>query len=156
MKTPNIQTGLLLAMVVASTVARGSKTPVAVGNLVWNDLNRNGIQDPGEPGLNGVVVKAFRAPNNQLVGTQVTQQIGDQAGNYSFSFDQPGSIYLQFDLPPTHSFTSPKQGNNDAVDSDVDRVTGQTSTIQIERSGDGRPQPNWDAGVVTKLFEQPL
>ena len=30
--------------------------PGAVGNFVWNDLNRNGLQDAGEPGMTGIAV----------------------------------------------------------------------------------------------------
>ena len=28
--------------------------PAAVGNFVWDDLNGDGIQDAGEPGIDGV------------------------------------------------------------------------------------------------------
>ena len=32
--------------------------PACLGNFVWNDLNGNGIQDAGEPGIDGVKVDA--------------------------------------------------------------------------------------------------
>ncbi len=32
------------------------RDPAALGNFVWDDLNKNGIQDPGEPGIDGVLV----------------------------------------------------------------------------------------------------
>ena len=28
--------------------------PIEIGNRVWHDVNGNGIQDPSEPGINGV------------------------------------------------------------------------------------------------------
>ncbi len=31
-------------------------TPASIGNFVWDDLNGNGIQDAGEPGIDGVEV----------------------------------------------------------------------------------------------------
>ena len=30
-----------------------------IGNFVWNDLNGNGVQDPGEPGIAGVTVRLY-------------------------------------------------------------------------------------------------
>jgi hypothetical protein len=145
---------LLLLGLASALMVRGSKAPTVVGNLVWNDLNRNGIQDKDEPGVNGIMVKAINATNDQVIATQVTQQIGGAEGIYSFALESPGAIYLQFELPPTFQFTIPKQGSNDAVDSDVDRISGRTSIINLDRSTTGRIQPNWDAGVSPKLFEE--
>ena len=34
----------------------GYRGPGSIGDLIWNDLNGNGLQDPGEPGLPGVTV----------------------------------------------------------------------------------------------------
>jgi hypothetical protein len=139
---------------VGALIVRGSKAPAVVGNLVWNDLNRNGIQDKDEPGINGIVIKAINATNDQIIASQVTQQVGGSDGIYSFAFDTPSLVYLQFELPPTFQFTVPKQGNNDSVDSDVDRLLGRTSVINLDRGATGRVQSNWDAGLVPKLFEQ--
>ena len=30
--------------------------PISIGNLVWDDLNNNGLREPAEPGLGGVGV----------------------------------------------------------------------------------------------------
>jgi len=40
------------------TIDFGFNSPCTgtMGDFVWHDLNRNGLQDPGEPGLNGVRV----------------------------------------------------------------------------------------------------
>ena len=35
--------------------------PIELGNRVWSDQNRNGLQDPGEPGIEGVRVKLYRS-----------------------------------------------------------------------------------------------
>ena len=54
--------------------------PVQIGNYVWIDANRNGIQDPGESIVSGVTVHLYDATNT-LVGTAVT----DANGQYFFS-----------------------------------------------------------------------
>jgi uncharacterized repeat protein (TIGR01451 family) len=50
-----------------------------IGDRVWKDLNGNGVQDPGEPGIPGVTLQLFQGTN--LVGTTVT----DGQGMYAFN-----------------------------------------------------------------------
>jgi uncharacterized protein (DUF2141 family) len=52
----------------------------SIGNRVWKDLDGDGVQDSGEPGLNGVTVKLLNS-SGTVLATQTTS--GD--GNYSFS-----------------------------------------------------------------------
>jgi hypothetical protein len=55
--------------------------PVEIGNRVWYDRTANGIQDPGEPGLAGVVVKLTDSKGNMAQATT------DAAGYFLFSSD---------------------------------------------------------------------
>ena len=50
-----------------------------IGNTVWKDLNGNGLQDPGEPGIGSVTLQLFQG--TKLVGTTVT----DGQGKYAFN-----------------------------------------------------------------------
>ena len=52
----------------------------SIGDRVWNDANANGVQDPGEAGINGVTVQLLDDAGN-LIATTVTA--GD--GNYTFT-----------------------------------------------------------------------
>jgi hypothetical protein len=54
-------------------------TPTEIGNRVWQDTNRNGIQDAGESGLDGVTVDLYR--NGVLVGSTTTAN----GGQYYFN-----------------------------------------------------------------------
>jgi len=63
----------------------GYRRPLARGDRVWNDANANGLQDPGETGINGVTVQLFDSGGN-LVATATTS--GD--GNYAFGGLFPG------------------------------------------------------------------
>ncbi|MFM7582973.1 MAG: SdrD B-like domain-containing protein, partial [Caldilinea sp.] len=55
--------------------------PVEIGDRVWQDVNANGIQDPGEPGLANVLVKLTDSKGNTA---QVTT---DVTGYFLFSSD---------------------------------------------------------------------
>lgn len=55
--------------------------PVEVGNYIWKDSNRDGIQDPGEPPLAGVTVALFENCTGEPIATAIT----DATGNYYFS-----------------------------------------------------------------------
>jgi uncharacterized repeat protein (TIGR01451 family) len=56
--------------------------PASIGNRVWNDVNGNGIQDPGEAGIPGVPVTLTITYPNGAVTTLVTQTDGN--GEYLF------------------------------------------------------------------------
>src|SRR5207237_1107011 len=39
-----------------NTLEFGFYRPITIGDFVWNDLNGNGVQDAGEPGIAGVTL----------------------------------------------------------------------------------------------------
>lgn len=65
-----------------------------IGNFVWNDLNEDGIQDAGEPGIPGVTVKLFNAAD-ELLATVVT----DANGEYRFYEVCEGSYRVEVTPP---------------------------------------------------------
>ncbi len=111
----------------------------SIGDKVWNDLNKNGIQEQGESGVAGVEVKLYDCGNNFISST-----ITDNNGNYLFDNLTPGDYYVKFILPNDYHFTPKDQGNDDALDSDADITTGTTTcTTLIANEND----LTWDAGV---------
>jgi len=99
---------------------------VVLGDFVWNDLNCNGIQDPGEPGLQGVTVNLLDV-KNAVLATFVT----DVNGKYMFTGVDPGTYSIQFFLPTGFVFAPQNQGGNPATDSDADPTTGQTAQVTL-------------------------
>ena len=98
-------------------------TDAMLGDTVWEDLNRNGQQDDGEPGIGGVSVVLLNAdgsPSGQQMTTDVT-------GRYKFTVAAPGSYRIQVIAPAGYTATQPNQGN-DRTDSDVDPDTLITAT----------------------------
>ncbi|MBL0027045.1 MAG: T9SS type A sorting domain-containing protein [Saprospiraceae bacterium] len=99
--------------------------PASIGDRVWNDINKNGAQDSGEPGIGGISVKLF-TQSGQLVASQVT----NGQGLYLFGNLKQRLYYLQFSLPDGFEFTLQNASGSSMTDSDVD-PTGTTPLISL-------------------------
>jgi hypothetical protein len=115
-----VSSGLALlppgAMAQVPTPTR-TPTPINVGNFVWDDLDGDGRQDAGEPGLPGVTVQLWNSAKTQLLGTTVT----NASGNYTLVAPTPGDYRVRFLLPSAGDQFSPKDNAvaGDTLDSDV-------------------------------------
>jgi hypothetical protein len=94
---------------------------------VWHDQNRDGIQDPGEPGVPGVTVTLYDS-----TGTPITTTTTDTTGYYIFPNLQPGTYFVGFsNLPPElNVFTIQHSGSDTSVDSNADPTTGITPPVR--------------------------
>ncbi|MEZ0609142.1 SdrD B-like domain-containing protein [Fibrella sp. WM1] len=109
------------------TVDAGFYRPASLGDRVFADANRNGIQDGDEVGIGGVTVQLYTATNT-LIATTTT----NASGLYSFTGLTPGVAYqVQFTTPTGYSATSADQGGNDALDSDANPATGRTGSYTL-------------------------
>ncbi|PKK84781.1 MAG: hypothetical protein CVT49_01105 [candidate division Zixibacteria bacterium HGW-Zixibacteria-1] len=117
----------------------------AIGDFVWHDMNMNGIQDDGEPGVPGVTVNLYDC-QDVLIGTMMT----DANGYYLFDNLIPGDYYVEFILPNGYSFSPQDQGMDDAMDSDADVTTGKTICTNLEP---GETDLTWDAGIWVPVQE---
>jgi hypothetical protein len=114
---------------------------VSAGDFVWLDENGNGVQDSGEPGVEGVAV-ALLGPDGVEIGTATT------AADGSFQIQEraaAGEYSLQFTAPDGFAFTAADQGGDDEADSDADSASGETSTFTLAAS---EPLLNQDAGLI--------
>jgi hypothetical protein len=111
----------------------------AIGDFVWFDDNRDGIQDLGEPGVPDVTVHLMDCAGN-ILDTDVT----DADGLYLFSGLQPGDYNIHFVLPAGFSYSPQDQGANDAIDSDADVTTGLTICTTLDA---GETDLTWDLGI---------
>ena len=68
----------------------------SVGDRIWSDDNGDGIQDAGEPGIQGVVIELLRTSDGSLLATVTTAA----DGSYIFPSLRPGN-YTVF-LPPVN------------------------------------------------------
>ena len=125
------------------TIDAGLIPLASIGNYVWQDWNGDGIQDPNEPGLEGVVVSLYDE-DGSLVGTLNT----DADGYYCFTNLYPGNYYLEFGSFGNLGITTANAGSNDNIDSDVDGSNGPNTTA-VTTLGPGENDKSWDAGYYS-------
>ena len=110
-----------------------------VGNFVWNDSNRNGIQENGEVGIRNIGVRLFTSG-----GTLVAETSTNNGGIYNFTDIDPGDYFIEFILPDAFRLSPRGVGNNEELDSDVDPVSRRTVTFTVPAF---RTDLRWDAGL---------
>ncbi len=113
-------------------------TSIYLGDRVWEDLDQNGIQDMGEPGLANVTVELYA--NNTKSSTTTT----DANGMYQFTGLNAGQYSLKFILPSGFVFSPKDQGTDDLLDSDADPTSGMTAAFTLNQN---TVNPQWDAGM---------
>jgi hypothetical protein len=125
-----------------------------LGDVVWEDNDLDGVQDPMEPGVPDIVVNLFECAGG-VKGNQIATTTTDGNGNYEFT-GLPGNeeYCVQFDLGAstnpnagTYSFTTQDQtagGGNDTNDSDADPADGCTTSVNLVP---GQEFDDFDAGV---------
>ncbi|PCF89586.1 SdrD B-like domain-containing protein [Staphylococcus intermedius] len=96
-----------------------------LGDKVWEDTNKDGIQDANEPGIENVKVTLTKED-----GTTVTTTT-DKDGNYKFTDLPNGNYTVTFETPNGYEATTPNAGSDDAKDSD-----GQTVKVIIDNKDD--------------------
>ncbi|MBK6954496.1 MAG: carboxypeptidase regulatory-like domain-containing protein [Actinomycetales bacterium] len=129
------------------TIDAGLVTLVSVGDYVWYDVDRDGVQDEGEAPVPGVTVNLYDE-DGELLATATT----DENGFYSFTDLWAGATYtIEFVKPAGTSFTSMGAGEDDTVDSNADVVSG-AYTFQAPADGSNSAitpdDPTIDAGLV--------
>ena len=99
---------------------------VNVGNYVWIDTDRDGIQDFNENGIGGIKVTL----TNTGTGSNFIQTTAGN-GNYLFTNVKPGKYKITFqNIPAGYEFTLANQGD-DSSDSDADVMTGMTAEFMV-------------------------
>lgn len=106
----------------------------SIGDIVWHDINADGIQDPDEYGMNDIVVNLFDQNDNFIEATITQNDVDGNPGYYVFNDISPGGYYLQFVLPPGYKSTIPNAGGDDTRDSDVNDSNGEGTTAILNIS----------------------
>ncbi|HBC4291470.1 TPA: fibrinogen-binding adhesin SdrG C-terminal domain-containing protein, partial [Staphylococcus aureus] len=90
-----------------------------IGNYVWEDTNKNGVQDKDEKGISGVTV-TLKDENDKVLKTVTT----DENGKYQFTDLNNGTYKVEFETPSGYTPTSVTSGNDTEKDSNGLTTTG--------------------------------
>jgi len=137
--------------------------PIEIGNLVWDDTDGDGVQDPGELGISGVTIELKQG------GLTIATATTDANGNYIFSNDPNGTttashIYNLTQLEPNMDYTltvptsnggnslttknSGEGSNPDLNDSDADTGTGEIQVLASDIPVTGANNHSYDIGYA--------
>lgn len=137
--------------------------PPFYGDFVWNDTNRNGIQDNGEVGVNGIRVELYRDNGDKvndpagdtLVGFTTTAYDGYKDGAYLFANMGAGDYYALV-IPPADWGISPKDQGADHADSDGEAIIfkgGRAALMPITTLTSLEDDRTWDQGLFDRSGE---
>jgi len=79
-----------------------------LGDMIWKDIDQDGIQDDGEEGVSDVNITLYNSANDEI-GTDTT----DSSGKYEFCNLSSDDYYIVVDkstLPDGYEITSQNQG----------------------------------------------
>ncbi|CAN7308742.1 hypothetical protein LJR039_001510 [Pseudorhodoferax sp. LjRoot39] len=132
----------------AGLVLRDTNT-AKLGDRLWYDTDRDGVQDTGEAGVAGITVTLAGAGTDGVFGTadDVSRTTTtNSSGNYLFSNLAAGQYRVTFGAVTGYDFTMANAGGNDATDSDVN-TSGVSHTVTL---ASGQSDLTVDAGVVQR------
>ncbi|WP_317618569.1 SdrD B-like domain-containing protein, partial [Macrococcus capreoli] len=128
-------------MTIDSGFVKEPATPVYnLGDKVWFDQDKDGVQDANEPGIAGVIVTLTK-PDGSTVTTTT-----DANGNYIFTNLPNGDYTITFSTPEGYTGPTITNVGNDGLDSD-----GQVVKVTINNADD----MTIDSGFVIETPNEP-
>ena len=122
------------------TIDAGINKLGSISDFVWHDMNGNGIQDAGEPGLQGVTVSLLNEKGDTVLKTTTT----DGNGLYKFSSLLAGKYQVQFGKPSADYVFTDRNIGGETTDSDADPTNGRSGPITVNS---GQEVVTVDAGL---------
>jgi hypothetical protein len=138
-----------------TSVDAGLLESASIGDTVFFDVDGDGIQDPGEPGIVGITVELGNSDGDVLATT-----VTGPGGIYAFSSVAPGNVIVSAVATGLASTTSGSQSftlnSGDAIDNADFGFRGRGSigqTLWFDTDGDGvqDPEESGLGGVTVEL-----
>jgi len=105
------------------TLNAGLTILATIGNKIWDDLNGNGLQEMGEPGITNVTVNLHRASDDAIIATTTS----NSSGLYSFTNILPGNYFIS--MAPLNIYVPTVVNvSNPALNSDITGNNGPNTT----------------------------
>ena len=103
-----------------------------IGDFVWHDLNRNGVQDPGEPGLLGV---QLLLQGTDVNGNAVSRSATTNAsGLYLFSGVCPGTYQVSYVAATVPAGFLPTQTGQGSIETDSNAAPASVTLTDFNSS----------------------
>lgn len=123
-----------------------------LGNRVWHDLDRDGVQDDDEPGLAGIEIRLINGNNGRVVATGRSDARGWWGYTGLADVDEhgmPATFRFQVAPPPGYSPTSPEAGSDPTKDSNIgpDGISAGAA-LTVREGGQWLTRNDLDAGLV--------
>ena len=115
----------------------GNFSNLQIGDKVWADLDGNGLQTKGEPGVRNVTINLLDGSGNPILDDSNNPRTTttDLFGNYNFDQLTAGDYQVEFVLPNGgESFTTNNVGGDDSIDSDANTSTGRSAVVTLSGS----------------------
>ncbi len=132
--------------------------PIEIGNRVWLDLDADGVQDPEELALEGVVVQLLAADGVTVIATTTTNAAGEYIFTQADGVDFNTDYIIDFDVSTTTSTLPGGLVPADLVETIPDAATGASADgidsdvvndqIAITTGGPGENDHTFDAGYT--------
>lgn len=116
----------------------------SLGDYVWLDKNKDGIQNDGNTGMNGIVVELLDKDGKVVSMTRTGNDKKGNPGYYKFVNLDPGEYQVRFKMADGYKWTQKNAGNDEKSDSNVDK-DGYSETIKL---GEDEHNMTIDAGLV--------
>ena len=127
----------------ATKVDFGFVKPASVGDYVWFDANKDGLQDSDEPALPDITATIVDASGNPVVdasGHPVSAVTTGADGKYKFENLLPGDYKVSFQAPAGYEATTSGAGDDRGTDSN-----GTESAVSLAQ---GQDDMTVDYGLV--------
>lgn len=124
--------------------------PLAIGQMVFNDANKNGIHNDGEGGVFGARLDLFTpaeiqaAESQQRAPVPIMSTFSDVEGGYVLGALPAGEYVVRLTPPAGMDLTSHNRGSDEARDSDFRPGIRQANVTLVA----GEDQREIDAGLI--------
>lgn len=112
----------LMTTVLAPPTSALQDPDTTIRGTVWLDLNKDGIRQPDEPPVPGILASLAEPGLVSILSETVTTEAG------TWSFSAPAGEYQVFLVSPGSFYTKPGEGDDRSLDSDLD-PTGLSSAL---------------------------
>lgn len=148
--TTNGTTTVVVGTTNVTNVNFGIASPMSVGNMIWNDINKDGLKDASEAGIAGATVYLYNDANQDGSpdGAAIANMVTTSTGLYVFNNLTPGN-YIVGVVPPTPASGNPyasspvnelnPNSNVDNNDNGITSIAGQTYSGTITLSTNAEP-----------------